>query len=118
MEILAWRWGRAEHGHTLGFAGFAALGLDLELFIVKKQLFPGGENKIGAAVDTLQYLVLKFHRGWLPSARSRQPKHGRKLQWQRDSQVVYIPLNNPLDSAHRAPRRVRGYKLTAGTRCR
>ncbi|MGD0759540.1 MAG: hypothetical protein ABR921_11585, partial [Candidatus Sulfotelmatobacter sp.] len=63
---------------------------------MKKQLFPGGKNKIGAAVDTLEYLVLKFHRGWLPSARSRQPKHGRKPPWQRDSQVVYIPLKLPL----------------------
>jgi hypothetical protein len=27
------------------------------------------------------------------------------------SQVVYIPLNNPLDSAHRAPRRVRRLQI-------
>jgi hypothetical protein len=28
---------------------------------VKEKLFPGGENKITATVDTLQHLVLKFH---------------------------------------------------------
>jgi hypothetical protein len=95
VEVLAWRWRRAEHGHALRLAGFAALGFVLELFIVKKQLFPGGKNKIGAAVDTLQYLVLKFHRGWLPSARSHQPKHGRKLPWQRDRRLFTSPSIAP-----------------------
>jgi hypothetical protein len=28
---------------------------------MKKKLFPGGEDKISPAVDTLQHLVLKFH---------------------------------------------------------
>jgi hypothetical protein len=28
---------------------------------VEKQLFPGGEDKIGTAIDAGQYLVLKFH---------------------------------------------------------
>ena len=51
----------AEYGDALGFASFAALGFVLELFIVKEQLFAGGENKVGSAVDTLEYLVLEFH---------------------------------------------------------
>ena len=46
---------------AFGLAGFAALGLVLELFVVKKQLFPGGENKLRTAVDACEYLVLKFH---------------------------------------------------------
>ena len=50
-----------ENGHPLGLAGFAALGLVLELFVVEKQLFPGGKNEVGAAVDAGEYFVLKFH---------------------------------------------------------
>ena len=50
-----------EDGHALRLAGFAAFGLVLELFVVKEKLFPGGERKVGAAVDAGQYLVLKFH---------------------------------------------------------
>jgi hypothetical protein len=50
-----------EDGHTLRFAGFAALGFVLELLVVEEQLFAGGKNKLGATVDAGQYLVLKFH---------------------------------------------------------
>jgi hypothetical protein len=50
-----------EDGHALGLAGFTALGFVLELLVVEKQLFAGGENKLGAAVDAGQCLVLKFH---------------------------------------------------------
>jgi len=51
----------SQYGHPFGLTGLAALGLILELFVVKEKLFPGGEDEIGAAIDTLQYLVLKFH---------------------------------------------------------
>jgi hypothetical protein len=51
----------AEHGDPLGLASLAALGFVLELFVVKEKLFPGSEDEITAAVDTLQHLVLKFH---------------------------------------------------------
>jgi hypothetical protein len=51
----------SKNGDALGLAGFAALGLVLELFVVEKQLFPGGKNEVGAAVDAGQYLILKFH---------------------------------------------------------
>ena len=50
-----------EYGHALGLAGFAALGLVLEPFVVEKELFPGSKNEFGPAVDAGQYLVLKFH---------------------------------------------------------
>jgi hypothetical protein len=50
-----------EDGYALGLAGPTALGLVLELFVVEKQLFPGGKDKVGAAVDAGQYLILKFH---------------------------------------------------------
>jgi hypothetical protein len=53
--------GRGKNSHALGLAGFAALGLVLELFVVKKHLFPGGKDKVSAAVDAGQYFILKFH---------------------------------------------------------
>ena len=43
-----------EDGHALGLAVFATLGLVFELLVVEKQLFPGGESKIGTAVDALE----------------------------------------------------------------
>ena len=46
---------------TLCFALLAVLGVVLELFVVKKQLFPGRKDEIGPTVDTLQHLVLEFH---------------------------------------------------------
>jgi hypothetical protein len=91
VVVLARRRRRSEHGHALGLAGFAALGFVLELFVVEKQLFPGGKYKIGAAIDTLQYLVLKFHRGWSPFSPLPPAKHGKKLPWQRDRRLSTSP---------------------------
>jgi hypothetical protein len=51
----------SENGHTLGLTGLTALGLVLELFVKEKELFPGGEDEVSAAVDAGQYLILKFH---------------------------------------------------------
>ena len=59
--ILSGGGGSTEDGDALGFASLAALGFVLELFVVEEKLFPGGENEITPAVDTLQHLVLKFH---------------------------------------------------------
>jgi hypothetical protein len=53
--------GGTEYGDALGFAAFAPLGFVLELLIVEEQLFPGREDEIGAAVNTVQHLVLEFH---------------------------------------------------------
>jgi hypothetical protein len=53
-------WG-AEDRDPFGFAGLAPLGFVAKLFVVKKELFPRGEDKIRTAVNTLQHLVLKFH---------------------------------------------------------
>jgi hypothetical protein len=50
-----------EDGHAPGLAGLTALGLVLKLFVVEKQLFPGGKNEVSAAVDAGQYPILKFH---------------------------------------------------------
>ncbi len=60
VRVALGGWG-GEDGHALRLAGFAALGFVAELFIVKKQLFPGGEDEVGTAVDAGQYLILKFH---------------------------------------------------------
>jgi hypothetical protein len=53
--------GRAEDRDPLGLTSFATFGFVLELFVVKKKLFPGSENEITSTVDTFQHLVLKFH---------------------------------------------------------
>jgi hypothetical protein len=50
-----------ENSHPLGLAAFAAFGLVFELFVVEEHLFPGGKNKVSAAVDAGQYFILKFH---------------------------------------------------------
>ena len=55
------RRGGGEHRNALGLAALTALGFVLEPFVVEKQLFPGGEYEICAAVDAGQYFVLKFH---------------------------------------------------------
>lgn len=49
-----------EDGYTLRLAGLAALRLVLELFVMK-QLFPGREDEVSAAVYAGEYLILKFH---------------------------------------------------------
>jgi hypothetical protein len=51
----------AEHRNPLGFASLTALGLILELLIMKEELFPGGENELTSAIHALQHLVLKLH---------------------------------------------------------
>ena len=51
----------SQHCDPFGLAGFATLGLVLKAFVVKKELFPGGEHELRAAVDADQYLILKFH---------------------------------------------------------
>jgi hypothetical protein len=53
--------GRPQNRHPFGFAGLAPLGFIPELLIVEKQLLPGREHKIRAAVNALQHLVLEFH---------------------------------------------------------
>jgi hypothetical protein len=50
-----------QDSHALRFAAFAAFGLVLELFVVEEHLFPGGKDKVSAAVDAGQYFILKFH---------------------------------------------------------
>lgn len=45
--------GRAQHSDPLGFASLAALGLILELLVVKEKLFPGRENEVTSTVHAL-----------------------------------------------------------------
>ena len=54
---------RSQHRHTLCLARLATFRCVPELLVMKEQLFPGCKSKICPAVNTLQYLVLKFHRG-------------------------------------------------------
>jgi hypothetical protein len=57
--------GNTEDGDPLGFASLAALRFVLELFVVKKQLFAGGEDELFPAIDALQDAISEFH-GRLP----------------------------------------------------
>ena len=102
--------GRAEDGNPLGLASLAALGFVLELFVVEEKLFPSREDEITPTVDTLQHLVLKFHRGWLPSARFRAPTRGEgtAVVHRKYRLCTAPPLYCPLDSARHAPRRGAG----------
>ena len=52
---------RSDRSCPLCFAGFAALGLVLELLVVKEELFARREEKLRAAVYALQQPVLEFH---------------------------------------------------------
>jgi hypothetical protein len=54
--------GDTQGRRALRLAGFTTLGFVFELLIVEEKLLTGGEDKVGAAVDTLENLVLKFHR--------------------------------------------------------
>jgi hypothetical protein len=59
--ISDWSGIGAQNGNSLGLTGLASLGFVLELFIVEEKLLPGCENEVGAAIDTLQNLILEFH---------------------------------------------------------
>ena len=59
-----------------GLARLAALGLVLELFVVEEELFPGSEDEIAAAIDTLQNLVLEFHGELLPTVHDPSDRQG------------------------------------------
>jgi hypothetical protein len=61
MAPAADRLRRSQNGDTFGFTNLTALRFVLELFVVKKKLFPGGEDKVSTTVDASQYLILKFH---------------------------------------------------------
>jgi hypothetical protein len=64
--------GAGEDGYALGFAVLAALGFVPEILVAEEDLFPGGKDEVGPAVDASQYSILKFHRGWLPCFGGRQ----------------------------------------------
>jgi hypothetical protein len=51
--------------HALCLALLAALGVVFEVFVVKKHLLAGRENKLGAAVNAFKDSIREFH-GRLP----------------------------------------------------
>jgi len=65
-------WGRSHHSKPFGFAVLATLGFVAKLFVVKKQLFTGGEDKVCTAVNTFQHPVLEFHCQLLRPSESRK----------------------------------------------
>jgi hypothetical protein len=46
---------------ALALAAFTAFRFVLELLIVEEELFPSGEDEIGATIYTLENLVLELH---------------------------------------------------------
>jgi len=65
-------WGRSHHSKPFGFAVLATLGFVAKLFVVKKQLFTGGEDKVCTAVNAFQHPVLEFHCQLLRPSESRK----------------------------------------------
>src|SRR5579863_7174204 len=94
--VLSQRWrNRAEHRDPFGLAGFATLGLVLELLVVEEKLFPGGEHKITPTIDTLQHLVLKFHLRMAPFS-PFPTRHPRGKAVERRNRLSTSPLVPPL----------------------
>jgi hypothetical protein len=52
---------QAKRLGALALAGLAAFWFILKLFIVEEKLFASGEYEVGAAVYTLENLVLELH---------------------------------------------------------
>lgn len=106
VRLATLRGSRPQNGYPLGLACLATLWFVLELLIVKEKLFPSRENEVTSTVDTLEHLVLKFHRGWLPSARFRAPTRGERTAVEhRKCRSSYSPSVLPLDSARHTPER-------------
>jgi hypothetical protein len=55
------RWGVAQNRNPFCLAWLATFGFVAELFVMKKQLFSGGENEICPAVNAFKRPVLEFH---------------------------------------------------------
>jgi hypothetical protein len=53
------------------------LGVILELFVVKEDLFARREDELGAAVGALQYSILEFHF-WPASPNREYPRMSAK----------------------------------------
>jgi hypothetical protein len=68
LRVIAGR-GGSYRGGPFGLAGFATFRFVLELLVVEEQLFTSCKHEVGAAVYTLQNLVLEFHGELLPSVR-------------------------------------------------
>jgi len=93
---------RAQYGNSLRLTHLAAFRFVLELLVVEKQLFACSKNKIGSAVDTLQYLVLEFHPSphSPPASRSLKKARGFPCARVRSESLPTPPQTLALDSAH------------------
>jgi hypothetical protein len=73
---------------SLGLAGFAPFGFVTELFVVKKQLFACGKDKIATAIDTFQDLILEVHASSLDSSGIAKRSLQRELRCSRPLNVT------------------------------
>jgi hypothetical protein len=53
---------------SFGFAGFAALRFVLKSLVGEKHLLAGSKNELGAALGTLQHLIVEFHGRFPPGS--------------------------------------------------
>ena len=51
----------SKHGYAFALAVLVAFRFVFELLVAEEELFTGGENKIRAAINALENLVLVFH---------------------------------------------------------
>ena len=104
----------ADLGCAFAFAGLAAFGFVLELFVVEEKLFAGGKNEIGPTINALEGPILKFHlsRTSTPGAPCLVPDASAE---RRGSTACYGATS--LGSAHRPIfRTVTDLNLPAGGR--
>jgi hypothetical protein len=92
---LSWD-GRSQNRNALRLACFTTFGFVLELLVVKEQLFACGKNKVRAAVDALQYLVLEVHPSpHSPDASRSFSEVGNFRTCERAQSRYAPPLNYP-----------------------
>jgi hypothetical protein len=69
---------------SFGFAGFAALRFVLKSLVGEKHLLAGSKNELGAALGTLQHLIVEFHGRFPPEPPSGQWGRTRLSPWARN----------------------------------
>ena len=64
---------------AFGLALLAALGIVLEILVVKEELLARGKDEFGAAINALQYLIGEFHGRLPPTQETTQIGHDLRM---------------------------------------